>query len=65
MARPCRPVIKYRSKLDRIGRVIGAEGQRVWQAHDWTSEPALDPRYAVCVHCHAKRRHEEHEEGEG
>ena len=56
MAGHCRPVIEYHQRLDRIGRVIGSEGQRVWQTHDWERLPALDPRYCVCVHCHAKRR---------
>ena len=52
MASHCRYVINYHRKLDRIGRVIGAEARRVIATHDWTSEPALDPRYEVCVRCH-------------
>ena len=64
MAGHCRPVIEYHQRLDRIGRVIGSEGQRVWQTHDWERLPALDPRYAVCAHCHAKRRRDEKTEEE-
>ena len=59
MAGHCRPVTKYRQRLDRIGRVIGSEARREWQTHDWERLPALDPRYCVCVHCHAKRRRDE------
>lgn len=58
MAGHCRPVIEYRQRLDRIGRVLGVEARREWQTHDWERLPALDPRYAVCAHCHAKRRKE-------